>query len=111
MTDRRNNLGLRLGAILLTVATVAAIVFGIVNFQQRLLFEVPDDGASWLNGAPGVTAMYVAPNSPAERAGIKPGDRLVAIDGAPVHSGVEVTKRLWAMGVWSQAQYKLERRG
>ncbi len=111
MTDGRNSLGLRLGAILLTAATVAAIIFGIVNFQQRLLFEVPDDGASWVDAPAGVTALYIAADSPAARAGIKPGDYLLAIDGAPMHRSVDVTKRLWSRGVWSEVHYNLDRAG
>jgi two-component system, NtrC family, sensor kinase len=109
MTDRREKLGLRLGAIVLALVTAAAVIFGIINFHQRLQFQLPDDGASWMDTPQGVQALYVAPNSAAARAGIKAGDLLVAIDGAPVHRAVEVTKRLWALGVWSQAQYKLER--
>jgi len=111
MTDRRENLGLRLGAIFLALATVAAVSFGIINFQQRLLFDVPDDGVSWLDGSSGIQAFAVAQDSPAERAGIKAGDSLLAIDGLAVHRSLDVTKRLWAAGLWAQVQYGLERGG
>ncbi len=111
MTDRRDDLKLRLGAIFLALATIAAVTFGLINFQQRLLFSVPDDGASWLDGAGGIQAFAVAENSPASRAGIKAGDRLLAIDGLAVHRALDVTKRLWNLGVWAQAQYRLERNG
>src|SRR5271156_5451171 len=99
MKDRRENLGLRLGAIVLALLTVAAILFGVINFQQRLLFEVPDDGVSWLDTGQGVQALYVAPGSPAEHAGLKPGDKLLAIHDVPVRRAVEVMKRLWSMGL------------
>jgi two-component system NtrC family sensor kinase len=111
MTDRKGHLRLRLGAIFLALATAAAVAFAIVNFQQRLLFNVPDDGVSWLDGSSGIQAFAVASNSPAERAGIKAGDRLVAIDGLAVHRALDVTKRLWAVGLWAQVQYRLERDG
>ena len=111
MTDRRENLGLRLGAIFLALATVAAVSFGIINFQQRLLFDVPDDGVSWLDGSSGIQAFAVAQDSPAERAGIKAGDSLLAIDGLAVHRSLDVTKRLWAAGLLAQVQYGLERGG
>src|ERR1700674_2063375 len=107
MTDHRENVWLRVGAILLALVTVAAVIFGIINFQQRLLFDVPDDGVSWLDSPQGVQALFVAPNAPAERAGIKAGDQLVAIDGLPVHRAVEVTTRLWGRGVWSQVRYQV----
>src|ERR1700722_8900529 len=76
-----------------------------------MAFEVPDAGASWLGQNRGVQAAYIEPNSAADRAGIKAGDHLVAINGVPVERAADVTKRLWALGVWSQAHYTLERQG
>ena len=102
---------MRLGAVILVLATVGAVIFGIINFQQRMAFEVPDDGATWVGQDQGVQARYIEPNSPAERAGIKAGDQLVAINGVPVQRAGDVTKRLWTLGVWSQAHYTLERQG
>jgi two-component system NtrC family sensor kinase len=111
MRDHTENLGTRLGAVILVLATLGAVVFGVINFQQRMAFEVPDDGASWVGQNQGVQAAYVEPNSPADRAGIKAGDQLVAINGVPVRRAADVTKRLWSLGVWSQAHYSLERQG
>ncbi len=111
MTDRRNHLKLRLGAIFLALATIAAIAFGIINFQQRMLFNVPDDGVSWIDSRSGIEAFAVADGSPAARAGIKAGDRLTVVDGLAVHRALDVTKRLWAVGLWGQVRYGLERAG
>src|ERR1700676_5466300 len=94
MTERKETLGLPLGAIVLALVTVAAVVFGIINFQQRLLFEMPDDGVTWLENAQGVSALYVAHNSSAERAGTKPGDQLLAINDVSVPRAGRFTKRL-----------------
>ena len=99
----------RASAVVLVLLTMAAVLFGIINFQQRLLFDVPDDGVSWVDSGRGVEAVFVAPNSPAERAGIKLGDVLVSIDGQPVSRALEVPKRLWGLGVWSQARYQIQR--
>src|SRR5712691_8447270 len=93
------------------MATVAAVVFGVINFQQRVIFSVPDDGVSWLETPHGVEAWNTAPKSPAANAGIRTGDRLVSIDGQEIHSTIDVTKRLWRLGVWSQARYRIERGG
>ena len=98
MNDSRDNLGLRVAALVLGLLTVAAVVFALINFQQRLSFDVPDDGISWLDNSQGVQAMYVGPHSPGDRAGIRPGDQLLAIDGVRVHRAVDVMKRLWAQG-------------
>src|SRR5207245_1827781 len=79
------------------------------NFRQRLSFDVPDDGVSWVDSEQGVEAIFVAPNSPAERAGIRSGDVIISIDGQAVGRAVDVTKRLWALGIWSQAHYQVSR--
>jgi membrane-associated protease RseP (regulator of RpoE activity) len=90
---------------------MAAIVFGIINFQQRLLFSVPDDGVSWVDSPAGIQAFTMGEDSPAARAGIKAGDHLTAVDGLAVHRALDVTKRLWAVGLWGQVRYGLERSG
>jgi two-component system, NtrC family, sensor kinase len=110
-TPRYDSLKVRLGAAILAMATVAAVVFGVINFQQRVIFSVPDDGVSWLETPHGVEAWYTAPKSPAANAGIRTGDRLVSINGQEIHNGVDVTKRLWRLGVWSQARYRIARGG
>jgi len=110
-TPRYDSLKVRLGAAVLAMATVAAVVFGVINFQQRVIFSVPDDGVSWLETPRGVEAWNTAPKSPAANAGIRTGDRVVSINGQEIHSTVDVTKRLWRLGVWSQARYRIERGG
>jgi len=98
MTDREENLGLRLSALVLALLTIAALVFGIFNFQQRLSFDVPEDGVSWVDTGHGVEALSVEAGSPAARVGLKPGDQVVSINGVPIHRAVDVVKRLW---VWA----------
>ena len=102
---------MRLGAVALAVLTLAAIVFGALNFQQRARFITPDDGVSWLDTSDGVQAWHVALDSPAAKAGIKPGDALLAIDGAGIHRASQVTRRLWRLGVWTEVRYRVQRSG
>jgi len=106
-----DSLRMRLGAVVLALATLAAVVFGVLNFQQRARFETPDDGVSWLDTTQGVQAWHVSPDSPAARAGIKPGDHLEAINGARIGRAVQVTQRLWRLGLWTQVRYRIERAG
>ena len=106
-----DSLRIRLGAAVLALATLTAIVFGIINFQQRTIFSTPDDGASWWDRPSGVVAWHIAPNSPAANAGIRSGDFVLAINGAEIHSAIDVTKRLWRAGLWSQAHYRIDRGG
>jgi two-component system, NtrC family, sensor kinase len=107
----QDSLKIRLGAAVLALATLAAIVFGIINFQQGINFSAPDDGVSWLNTPRGVEAWHVAEHSPAANAGIRVGDRLLSIDGVDVRAALDVTKRLWRVGAWSQMHYRIERGG
>ena len=109
MIRDNQTIGAMLSAVLLVLLTIAVAVFGVVNFQQRLAFDVPDDGITWLDGGPGVHAAVVTPDSPGERAGIKPGDVLVSVDGQPVSRSIDVVKRLWGLGIWSRASYQLSR--
>jgi two-component system, NtrC family, sensor kinase len=106
-----DSLKIRLGAALLAIATLAAIIFGIINFQQRTRFNAPDDGVSWLDTPHGVQAWHITPKSPAANAGIRAGDYILSINGLQVHSAIDVTKRLWRVGLWSQAHYRIERGG
>jgi PAS domain S-box-containing protein len=106
-----DSLKVRLGAAVLALATLAAIVFGIINFQQRTIFSSPDDGVSWWDTPAGVLAWHITPDSPAFNAGIRTGDYVLAINGAEIHSAIDVTKRLWRAGLWSEAHYRIDRGG
>jgi len=107
-----DNLWIRLGAAVLALATLAAIVFGVINFQQRTIFASPDDGVVWVDEAPaGVVASHVTPNSPAANAGIRTHDAVLAINDFPVHTSIDVTRRLWRIGLWSIAHYRIDRGG
>ena len=105
----KQNLRVSLGAVVLALATLAAMIFAWLNFVQRAEFETPDDGVVWLDTTQGIQAQQVASNSPAARAGVRLGDHLLAINGAPVIRQVQVTKRLWRAGLWTQVRYGLAR--
>jgi PAS domain S-box-containing protein len=106
-----DNLRVRLGAAVLALTTLAAIIFGVINFQQRTIFAPPDDGVSWVDGQFGVVAWHVAPHSPAANAGLRNGDRIVSLNDVPIRSPIDITKRLWRVGLWSIAHYQIERNG
>jgi two-component system NtrC family sensor kinase len=104
-------IGTRVGAVILAIATMAAMVFALLNFDQRARYESPDDGVSWLDTNRGIEAVQVVPNSPAQKAGIRVGDQLVKINETPVTTALQVTKKLWRAGLWTQVRYKLSRNG
>ena len=105
----KQSLRVSLGAVVLALATLAAMIFAWLNFVQRTEFESPDDGVVWLDTAQGVQARQIAPNSPAARAGVRVGDYLLAVNGTPITRQVMVTKRLWRAGLWTQVHYRLAR--
>jgi len=103
------SLRVRIGAVTLVLLTLAAVVFSVVNLQQKSSFRTPDDGVTWLDAPSGVVAWNVQPDSPASRAGIRIGDRMLAVNGVPIERALQVTQKLWHAGVWSEVQYKLAR--
>jgi PAS domain S-box-containing protein len=66
------------------VAALVLLIMGIANIVQRAASDDVEDGVLWVERSIGVVAAEVATRSPAERAGIRPGDVLLAIDGEPV---------------------------
>jgi two-component system NtrC family sensor kinase len=101
----------RFTAVSLALLSLTLVVFGALNFQQRDRYKLPDDGATWVDTSKGVTAWIVAPSGPADRAGIREGDRLLSLDGVPIKHAVEVEKEIFRVGVWGQATYDLARHG
>jgi two-component system, NtrC family, sensor kinase len=99
----------RFTAILLTLLTVAAVLFAGFNYKIEHQSAVPDDGAWWMERDGHVFADRLEPSGPAERAGIRRGDEVVSVNGREVNSLASVTHRLYDSGVWSKATYSLIR--
>jgi two-component system, NtrC family, sensor kinase len=107
----KESLRVSVGAVVLALATLAAVTFAWLNFLQRSRFDLVDDGVAWSDSASGIEAWKVAPDSPASAAGIRPGDILLAIDDAHIPSAAHVARRLYRAGLWTQLRYKLSRNG
>jgi two-component system, NtrC family, sensor kinase len=63
---------------------------GIANMVLQARRHGVEDGVFWTNRGEGVVAGAVAPDSAADRAGIRVGDVLLAVDGTPVESRADV---------------------
>src|SRR5271166_5089847 len=107
----KESLRVSVGAVVLALATLAAVIFAWLNFLQRSHYDLVDDGVAWTDSATGIEAWKVMPNSPAAAAGIRPGDQLLAIDDIPVPNEKHVAQRLSRAGLWTQMRYKLSRNG
>ena len=107
----KENLRVKVGAVVLALATLAAVTYGWLNFRQRSEFDLVDDGVAWSDSAAGIEAWRVAPDSPAAGAGIRPGDLLLTINDAAVPNAAHVARRLFRAGLWTQLRYKLSRNG
>ncbi len=59
----------------------------------------------------GIIIVRVARNSPADRAGIRPGDVIQAINNQPINKAEELQQQLEKNGVGSQLQIQLQRGG
>ena len=73
---------------LLVVVTLFAL--GVANIAVRAQWHEVEDGVFWGARSEGVTAVDVAPGSAADVAGVRPGDILLAVNGAPVQTAADV---------------------
>jgi two-component system, NtrC family, sensor kinase len=101
----------RVFAIILALLSVAAIAFAWINFQKEREFAIPYDGVWWVEDRGHLEAQRVDVDGPGQKAGIKAGDYLVAVDGRAITNVGSLERQLFRAGVWSKAAYSLVRRG
>jgi two-component system, NtrC family, sensor kinase len=101
----------RFTVILLSILTVAAVVFAGYNYRLEHQSTIPDDGAWWLERHGQIVADRLDPGGPAALAGIRRGDAVVSINGRSITSTASLTRQLYYSGVYSKATYSLIRGG
>ena len=99
----------RFTAVLLTVLTASAAVLAWINFQKEREFQVPYDGVWWVENAGHLVADRVEPDGPADKAGIRVGDSLTAVNQHPINGTAALVRQLYATGAWSKATYSVLR--
>ncbi len=121
--EMRKDLQLRVSALVLAFLTLAAVAFAGINFWKEGQFQVPTDGAWWIESGDGLKAEHLVPGGPAERAGIKPGDQLLAVGDQPIlkvrdaqgqvvmNAIGALTRQQYKTGALIMADYKLSRGG
>ena len=99
----------RVLAVVLAIATVAAAVFAMLNLRQEMQFDVPTDGVWWMEAHGGLRAEQVPSGTPAERAGIRKGDILLAVNEHPSPRLAMLERELFRSGIWAHATYSVLR--
>ena len=92
----------------LILLTAAAITLSWINFRKEASFVAPYDGVSWVERKGQVFADAVDAKGPA-RGWVKPGDRLVSVDGQSVSRTEGVVRQLYQDGPWNKITYSLVR--
>ncbi len=95
-----SNMAKRIADELLKTGRVAYAGIGAVTRDQPADIDDP---------RPGAEVVQVAPKGPAERAGIRRGDVVIAIDGEPVAGGADFRGMVLAKGVGAQLTIRYER--
>ncbi len=101
----------RVFAVFLTLISIGAIVFAGINFQKDREYSAPNDGVWWVEDGGHLRAQRVETEGPGQKAGIKPGDRLLDVEGRNIVNVGNLERELYRVGVWSKATYSLVRQG
>jgi len=99
----------RVLAIALAIATLAVCVLAGFNLVHENGYDVPTDGITWIEAQGGLRADRVPAGSPGERAGIRTGDLLVAIDDHPTPRIAPLEEEIYRSGIWAHATYTILR--
>jgi len=108
-TPMATDLQSRFLALLLALLSVAAIVFAGINFQKDREYVTPYDGVWWVEDGEHLRAQRVDVNGPGEKAGVKKGDVLVAVDERNISNVASLEQQLYRTGIWSKTTYSLVR--
>ena len=93
------------------VVVLVLVALGIANIAMRAGWHEVEDGVLWGARPEGVTALEVSTGSVAALAGIAPGDILLAVNGAPVHTPAEVVEHQHQKPQGTRLAYTLLRLG
>jgi PAS domain S-box-containing protein len=91
--------------------TLALLALGLANVISRATSDEVEDGVLWVERAVGVVAAEVAAPSAASRAGVHPGDVLIAIDNQPIEGRADVLAMQHASRPGDRHTYTLLRLG
>ena len=101
----------RFVVVCLVLLSAAAITFAWINFDKDREYISPYDGVWWVESGAHLRAQRVDIDGPGQKAGIKQGDQLIAIEGRNISNIASFERQLYRVGIWSKATYSLVRQG
>jgi two-component system, NtrC family, sensor kinase len=107
----QKSISTRLTVVSLALFTLAAVIFASLNLVKDAKFQKPTDGIWWMEAHGGLEAQRVPADSPGERAGIKPGDILLAAGDHPTPRVASLVRQWFRTGIWRSLDYSLLRSG
>ncbi len=99
----------RVLAIFLALVTLLACGLAAANFRFESDYDVPTDGVWWQEAPGGIRAERVPAGSPAERAGVRTGDLLIAINDRPTPRLAPFIREMFRSGIWAHSTYSILR--
>jgi PAS domain S-box-containing protein len=99
----------RILAVALAIATLAVCVLAAINLNREDGFDVPTDGVWWVEAKGGLRAERVPPGSPGDRAGVRDGDILVAVNEHPTERLASLVRQMFRSGTWAHTTYSILR--
>ncbi|MSO61383.1 MAG: PAS domain S-box protein [Acidobacteria bacterium] len=91
--------------------TLGLLALGLTNVVSRATSNEVEDGVLWVERAVGVVAAEIASPSAASRAGVRPGDILLAINNQPIDSRQDVLALQHQSNAGDRHSYTLLRLG
>ncbi len=99
----------RILAVVLAAVTVAVCVLAGLNLSSETNYNVPTDGIWWTEAAGGLCAQQVPAGAPGQRAGIRSGDVLEAVDEHATPTLAAQVRQMFHDGIWAHATYSVVR--
>jgi len=92
----------KLSTIFIFAISFFAVGLGIVSIHNRLTYREPFDGISLVEEANGIIKLEVQGESPASRAGLKSGDKLLSIEAHKMLPDGREILRAWSISTPKQ---------
>jgi len=99
----------RFTVVALALLTTAGMIYSWYNYQVEREFQVPTDGVWWVERDGALAAYRVEAGGPGDKAGIRQGDQLVAVNQHELKNAAGLVRQLYRSGPWSKATYSVIR--